>query len=638
VNRASPSASPRGARTAFLVWAGFAIAGLAAGWVADPRTWGVHVLAFLPRAAWFGAALVLGVLVHPGVAARVGGAVASRGSRLVDSNAALIAGALVFAAVCFALRLQFQFLGDGIVWLEKIQTQDAFHHFEPLATFVVRKAAQAFPESKPAAQSVSVVCGVAWWFAAAAICRRLFASDAATRATLFVLLIVHPIALLFCGYVESYPLLLAAQAVVVALWVRGANIWLGVAAVGVAVALHLQAIAWLPALAWMIALRTSRPALGVVAAVAAVAIGAGVAAAIGANPTAMARALGGSNGLGGFHPAAVWSPARFLDVVNEAALVLASAVALGAAAWGRKLTASWWRDARYGPLVLLALGAALLWFVPPRIGAARDWDLYTALVLPAMLCAGEAARRATAAWTTVDTAAWRGRIFGLALVSTVAWVWSQVDDTRAAERTIVLQSPAGTYSNFARGYTNEALGMYYRTRDPNAARDAYARATDANPNNSRYWNNLAMHEVLKQDFAPAVVAWRRALALGMHEWYVYYNLCMAELELHHGPEALALGDEMVRRWPNQWQSWMGRGQALLYAGRAADAAADLERAHRLMPQQPEIAYALGLALQSASQFDAARAAFATVLRLAPNHADARRELARIDAATGAAPR
>jgi Flp pilus assembly protein TadD len=321
---------------------------------------------------------------------------------------------------------------------------------------------------------------------------------------------------------------------------------------------------------------------------------------------------------------------RLLDAGNEIALLGAPAVVLAAPTW--RATGAWraWRDPLWTPIALLAWGSAAIWFVPPRIGAARDWDLYVAVVLPAVLGCGEAARRAARAWPQASVWALTGRCAGLAAVVTACWVASQVDDRRAAQRLIVLQDARGTFSNFARGYANEALGIYYRTHDVAAAHAAYARAVQNNPNNPRYWNNLAMHDVMREDFPGAVRAWRRALELGMHHWYVYYNLAMAELELGNSTAALELGDAMVRRWPAAWQSWMGRGRARLQADDFAGAAADLERAWRLEPRQPEIGYALGMAQQSQGDMQAAAATYAAVLRLDPRHPAARRELDRIE--------
>src|SRR5262249_45936536 len=66
---ASGGAKARRASVAWLVWA---VTLLAAGIVADPRTWGVHALAFLPRPAWFATLALVAALLRRDVALRFG--------------------------------------------------------------------------------------------------------------------------------------------------------------------------------------------------------------------------------------------------------------------------------------------------------------------------------------------------------------------------------------------------------------------------------------------------------------------------------------------------------------------------------------------------------------------------------------
>jgi Flp pilus assembly protein TadD len=619
------------------VWAALAVAWLAAGLAPDPRAWGVHALAFLPRAVWVVAAIATALLAHPGNAARVGRAVVRLVSRVLASWPALGATAAGAAVLFYVLRLRFQFLGDGIVWLEKIHQRDAFHHFEPLSTFLVRTAALVGPGWKGAAQWPSVACGVVWLVATGVACRRAFAADAVARGTAWSLLVANPLLLLFFGYVESYPLVVALEAVLVAAWSGGASPRVAVASVlgcGIAVALHVQAVAWLPALAVVAAqaggARRGRAALlaGLAVGVA-LAVGGLVTLAVGASPTALARALGSDKGIGGLGWSQVVAWRRGVDFANEVALLLGGALVVVAAARGAGT--AWLRERTWAPIAVLAAGTAVVWGVPAGIGGARDWDLYTAIVLPVVLLAVEAWRRARARWPVASADAMVGRVVGLGLVCTTAWVAGQVMDARAARRMVNLQSAHGTFSNFARGYANEALGIYYRTRDPAEARAAYARAVEVNPKNPRYWNNLAIYDLMRHDVTAARHGLRQAMDLGMREWMVCYNLALVELQTGDLAAAATLADEMVQRFPDRWQAWLCHGQVRFAQGRNADAAVDLERARALAPAQPEITYALGLALREVGRHAAARAAFEATLRLAPDHADARRELERTPA-------
>jgi Flp pilus assembly protein TadD len=275
-----------------------------------------------------------------------------------------------------------------------------------------------------------------------------------------------------------------------------------------------------------------------------------------------------------------------------------------------------------------------LLLVPPRIGGARDWDLFLSVLIPALLLAVEAWRRAFATPATLGAAARTvaGRALGLALVVTVAWLAVQLDAPRAARRLFVLQEPRGTFGSFARGYANETLAQYWRDRDVGTARDAYLRATLANPNNPRYFNNLATLELRFNEIEPARVAFRRAYQLGMHEWFVLHNLGLCELQLGNPAAAEPLFDELVRTKPQMWQGWLNRGLSRLDLGRAAEALPDLDRAVELAPREPDVHYTRGLVQRELGRIADARASFTEALRLAPKHAQARDALQRLPAA------
>ena len=69
---AGPADPVRMERFALAAYALLAGALLLAGWAPDPRTWGLHALAFLPRVAWMAALLFCAALAAPRVAARFG--------------------------------------------------------------------------------------------------------------------------------------------------------------------------------------------------------------------------------------------------------------------------------------------------------------------------------------------------------------------------------------------------------------------------------------------------------------------------------------------------------------------------------------------------------------------------------------
>ena len=675
------------ARAGTIAFATLALAHLAAGLTGDPRLWGTHALAYLPRGAWFAASLALVVLLAPEMACGAAAAGVAVAGRILGSRALLVAAALVAGVGLHAARIRYQFLGDGRVWVEKLQSHTSFQHFEPFAAALVRWVAgridAAHPENSAGAASIGL--GVLYVLGTGFLCRALW-RDRAPRALAWLLLLAHPVLLFFFGYVESYPLLLVLQ-VGVALGLvravgRGRGAGLGPAVlVGVAVASHLQAVAWLPcliALAWVEEIGAAPPSPGSRHGIAASLVqrplllraaflctvalvcGALLALGSGARPARLAADLRGESALGAVTAAWFFSWRHAVDLANEYVLLLGAPFVLVAAVLGARGEArapaeaagSEAPHAAWIPIACLFPGPLLVsWVVQPRIGGARDWDLYASLVLPAVLCSVEAWRRvqsvpgspARAARPkplgarAVPAAEAAGRALGLALVTSVAWLAVNLDAPRSARRMIALQDERGTFGNFARGYANETLGVYFRKLDPRAARDAYRRATQANAANPRYFNNLGNAEVQLQEIEAARDSYRKALELGMHEWPVVYNIGTCELQLGHAPEAERLFDQMTRDWPENWRGWASRGRARLELGRAPEALEDGLHARSLQADQPELCYFLGRVYHALGRDAEAKAAWEEALRLDPGFAAARSALGRLESATSPSP-
>lgn len=630
-----------------------AVTWLAAGWTPDPRTWGVHSLAFLPRLVWVAAAAALALVVLPRVAARLGSATAWVSERVLERPVVLLVVAAAAGALFYWLRLRFQFLGDGVVWLDKIEHREEFHHFEPLATEIATAVARA-GGNVAAAGRAAIVLGIAYVIVTGALCRTLWTS-AAGRGVAWLLALAHPALLLFFGYVESYPYLLVLQVGFALVAARAAAspsiLWslLAAAILGLAIATHLQALGWLPALVllpWASghaeaspragAARRARAALvtGALLGLGSLAVALGAILLVGASPAQLLAQLGGASGLGGLRLSALFTSRRLIDLSNEIALVLASSLLLLVPAFVARGRAALRLAGPWVPIAALVPGPLLfLLLVPPHIGAARDWDLYLAVCIPVLLLAVEAWRRAFAPTVPASAAARAvaGRALALAGVVTLAWLGVQLDATRAARRMYVLQEERGTFGNFARGYANETLGMYWRDRDENLAREAYLRATQANPGNPRYFNNLATLQLRVNQIAPAREAFRRAYALGMHDWFVLHNLGLCELQLGDPAAAEPLFNELVQKRPQMWQGWLNRGLSRLDLGRAGEALADLDHALELAPREADVHYTRGLALRQLGRLAEARASFTEALRLSPQHQPARDALARLPA-------
>ncbi len=624
------------------------VAVLLSGVRADPRTWGVHALAFLPRAAWVMAAVALAALLLPAVAERTGSIAAWVGDRLSRSIVAVLV-ALVAAVLFYLGRLEYQFLGDGMVWVGAITEGKTFHHFEPLAAALTQGLAKLLASAHPerAAGALSIFMGPLYVLTTAGLCRFLW-PDALERGLAWLLLVIHPVSLLFFGYIESYPLLVVLEVCFVlalAAAAKGRVTWPVPALVlGFAVAAHVVAIAWLPALVVLVLARGARanagarasasPFKGWIRAASAAGITLAVAFAaagvIGSSPARLVGDLFGRPGLGGQSWAWMFSPRHAADLANEfmlllvpAWVLLAGALAgtLAPAALRRRELGNEMPDSFWQAMAALGLGTlAVACLIEPRIGGARDWDLFTPLVLPGILLVVQSSRQARLSLADA------GRALGLAIVTTGAWLAVGLDAERSARRLEVLQQPHGSFSNFARGYANETLGIYHRGRDPEAARLAWLRASQANPVNPRYFNNLGMEDLRRNDLPAACAAFRRALELGMDEYFVRYNVANCERKEGDLAAAEQHYDRLIARAPERWEAFGARGWVRVQRGRPAEALQDLQIAARLAPNQAEVFYSTGLALEALGRADEARSAWQRALQIDPAHAASRQRL------------
>ena len=614
-----------------LLYAVVALALLLSGLRPDARPWGLHSYAFLPRSMWIGAALVLAAGLVPGVAARLGVLATRLGSLLTRSLVLPVVVAGV-AVPCFYLaRLEAHLLGDATVWVGALAEGMEFHHFEPLAAFLTRWLAMLLSPSDPAtaAGALSIVLGPVYIVCTAILCRWLWRQPSQCGAS-WLLLLLHPLLLLYFGYVESYPLVVVLQVVFVMALAGAASgrvpTYVAAVVLGLALAAHLAAVAWMPALGVFVWQRASTRRARLAHTTAALALATVIAVAgagsVGGTPGHLWRDVVGEPGLGGQSLAWFFSSRHVVDWMNEMLLLLAPVFVLLAGAAAVRQRPARTTDAQrplWDAIVTLGAGTlAVAVAVEPRIGGARDWDLFVPLVLPAVLLAVRASTGAPAAAT--------GRAILLATVLLSGWLVVGVDASRAAARLEVLQDERGTFSNFARGYANESLGIYYRGRNPEAARAAWQRATRANPKNPRYFNNLGMEELKRNDIAAACSAFRRTLELGMDEYFTRFNVANCDRQEGDLAAAERHYDQLIARWPQRPEAFAARGWARVQMGRPEAALADLNTALRLGPPQPEVFYSMGLALQALGREPEARRAWERTLQLDPRHEAARTRL------------
>jgi len=623
---------------------------VAAAVAPSPWSWGIHQLSFLPlgvRLA-FGAAFLL--LLVPAIATAVA-VLPTAVARVAGSFGVTVLFAAASAVAFWLGRIEFAFLGDGLVWIQHLESGAPFYFSEPLATTVLCWTARALNASQPGtvAGATSVLLGFVFIVAALRVCRSRW-TDVYTRGLAATLLLLHPTILLFFGYVESYAMVQVLSLLFV--WSllrapRGFSLVVPATILGVAIATHLVAVFWLPALwanAWRpLAGAHARVAPGrepqgaphgatlgpLVAMLLAFAIAAAITFAVGSSPGSVLKRAIGPQGIGAQESTWFWSAPHAADVSNLIVLVLGPAFVLAAHGLARRAQIrELWADPAWRPLVLLVAGSlSFAVLVQPRIGGARDWDLFASWSVPAVLLGVELSRRLRQkSLSPSGETKVAGRAVGLAVLVTSSWLWVNLDPALAARRFIVLQQQGGPFSRDARGYASETLGVYYRSRDPRLARDSWREATLLAPSHARYHVNLGSAALALGDLNEARVAWARAHELGERDARIVYNLALACLRTGHAAEAVRHFDELIAGGAGNWSILQSRARAKTELGLWREALVDLDRALQLDSTQADVHCDRGVALRSLGDSAGARGSFRAALRLAPAHPEARRAL------------
>lgn len=554
--------------------------------------WGVDAWGPLPPGWAYGPAAAGAALFLAPVQAAVAAGLRPLGRLAVRVPRA--AWVLVAGVVFWALRQRVFLSGDGLLRLRNLTRHLEYgYRFpqvstdEPLDTFLHSALSMLLHPfggvtAQHVYQGVSIVAGMVAVLVIAGHVRSRFATPGARAAAVLGLLGVGSIQLWF-GYVESYAVawtcalaaLLAAVAMVESrTFSRAAAVWFAFAA-----AFHPVTLALAPGIAAAYARTAGSVAPGrrrrawAVLLLAVLAIWGFTAVLIRLGSASVASGL--PSGASRFlpllpapdHGYAVLSWAHLRDVVNELLLLLPllPVLLVPAGAPERRATpgsrvAAW---ALVGPLLMLLV-------IDPKLGFARDWDLFSLAALPAAVLAAE---RLTGLPERI-----RPRyvvpLAGLALLHLVPWILLNASPAESLARFRRL-ADSPSWSAAAQAMAHESLATVEAGRQRFvAAADEYAAAF-RRTGNVRFYRN-------------AVKACRIA------------------------GDAAALR-RIVTSLPPRAEGYAGLGELCLEQGRPAEAVAPLERAVSLAPADAGLGLELGLALAATGHSADAVAAYTHAL-------------------------
>lgn len=557
-----------------LCYAGVVIAG---EFATGSWNWGINLLAYLsPIPRWTvltflvtGAGLLAwGTVVHRPVV-RGEDVSPHRGPGRLLASVSLAAMAMWL----WAMRDRSHLLGDGLIWIDNILAGRHPLYSEPLAAaswywFASLSRFLGIPLSMPWLSVLPVLCGlvaiVLYWGISTEFCRGWGA-----RVISVLLLLTLGSTQLFCGYIESYPIVAVAILLYLLVLVRRANrpvptVFVGIV-LSVAISSHLIALYLFPSYALLVMRERLSAWRAVLLAILPLALGTAILAALGyrwndaIEPLHLvAGATGGR--MGGSNSTVSMILGRSTDLLNMWLLVFPVPVLLLATRVATPRVPRTVFDSKTVLLVVAAIpgliGAILLGFF---VSPAHDWDLLTVALFPsAILIVGLAAPHLAA--TSLPQ---RSGVILIAVATLLSFTLVNANEWSAEKRYGALLAPDMRLTQHERAYGNERLMMTYtRHADYASALKFAKRSLAADPNNPRYWGNVGT---------------------------ALYNLKRFE-------ESLPYHEEAARRDTTRADAPYNVALAMMQLGRFADAVTPLRQSIARGGETPAKLFYLGLAL------------------------------------------
>ena len=288
-----------------------------------------------------------------------------------------------------------------------------------------------------------------------------------------------------------------------------------------------------------------------------------------------------------------FSLTHLLDFLNQQVLIFPVGIILGGVLcfFGRKSMDLRDKVAKF--LIWTIVGSLLFaWLVDPKLGYARDWDLFaftglgiTFLLLFLLITNVEI-------WKAIKPSRITLVLFITSLIFTLPWIWvnaSQVKAVARFEDLLILDIPRAAY-----GY--ETLACYFRDRGENEKTANYWKKAIAINPNLRYFGALGNAYLRLKRFDLAEEAFRQAIGVASDR---------LSLELLHS----------------------SLGHCLAEQGKYEEAASEMREAINLGPRKAEYYYALGNISGKEERYQEAAVCFKMVLRLDANYLKAYRMLA-----------
>jgi len=586
--------------------------------------WGFNHLHFLPQ-WWFWvycALILLAVYLSFGFKSE------QRVARVVEAiDNLLFTGRarprLILALVCgllfYLFRVQTHLLGDGYTWLAEFGRGEAYIHklTEPGSIYMLRWMQSlfgGFTESTALAafQISSILSGMVIVFTLPEILRRL-CDEALVRVLGLISVLFSGAMLLFFGYVEFYPVSWAAS--VLFIWAAveycldRRRLWLVILLWLLAVAMHLQALYFIPGIAWLLVWaiknrRVRQVGYGVLIVGAVASVGlmvwlyrTRIDFEILILPLFFGRPVAPDY--------AIVSWPHLLDLINEAFLILPGFVVIGLLWAMNRFRVI--KDSVTALLAMLSAGSILfLLLFGAAITMGRDWDIFSLALLAPLLFVlrqiGHGASGLSVRVLTVYTT--------LVVLATVTFVAVNTRTAPTEERfyTLLNERNRAGWMIFANHYILKGDTVRYNQ----IKSDAYTRF----PNYARLQK---MYELLarKEYETAAAVAERLIQADPYNPDFLQIRGYLAG-RAQRFDEAEEYYRKALRIKPYSSEMMNELGQFYIQQGRFDEAVGILKRAHGVKPHLTFVTESLALAYIRSGEYASAEALADTLFISDPN--------------------
>lgn len=607
-------------------------------WVPMPALWGLDLLGYVPgqliSVFLLGTAVIALLSCWPAAIRRLTLDPWSPGGRGWCARLLVVGAAGIFFVTW---RSQVHLLGDGYLMLRELAMLVDRTGNEPLALWLVAKLYAALPgfDAEAVYQLCSYSAGIVY-VSLALVMAAVLSSERENRWLVLAVLMTAGYVQLFCGYIETYPPLFSGALLYLLSGVYTLHgrlpLWITSSVLALLMTYHFIAITLVPSLLLVAWLGWQRGYLsrwyqvfgGFAVGPLVVLV---VLYGVGVDLFAYATGLRGGHLLPFFadpdytQAYGVLNGLHLLDLINVQLLAAPAVVLvlLGVRGAVRKKGRDEQRFFALAGLSCLAFTA----LANPEIGAFRDWDVLAFPALPLSLWAACGLMR-----SNVKRGRWL--ICGAAALHTFSWVSVNADAAAGLARYEEMLAE-GTLSRHGRAYGWETLAAFYRDADRHEdALRAFARACEADPQNTRFREALAREALALHRPQEASVALQAALTVDDGDPRTWDLLGSAHTASGRYDEAVVAHRRSLALQGRDGVVWYNLGNAYLLAGDAGAAIAAYEEAVIWNGKRPELSYNRGLAYESLADWSAAKASYEEALADKSDYTAAKTRLAAVE--------